>query len=140
MKKVNAFLWFDSEAEEAAKFYVGIFKNSKIGKVARYPKDPPSREATGRDRGGGKNWPAARISHDGRVHTRQSRLRGPERRPAVQVHRSDLVLSQLRNPGRDRLFLGETFRRRWIDRTVRLAKRQIRIVVAGESGCSRRHA
>src|SRR5206468_2361516 len=36
MKKINPFLWFDSEAEEAAKFYVGIFKNSKIGKVARY--------------------------------------------------------------------------------------------------------
>src|SRR5260370_9381828 len=39
MKKVNAFLWFDSEAEEAAKFYVGIFKNSKIGKITRYPKE-----------------------------------------------------------------------------------------------------
>ena len=39
MKKVNAFLWFDSEAEEAAKFYVGIFKNSKIGKVTRYPEE-----------------------------------------------------------------------------------------------------
>src|SRR2546426_11877945 len=39
MKKVNAFLWFDSEAEGAAKFYVGIFKNSKIGKIARYPKE-----------------------------------------------------------------------------------------------------
>lgn len=39
MKKVNAFLWFDSEAEEAAQFYVGIFKNSKIGKIARYPKE-----------------------------------------------------------------------------------------------------
>src|SRR6267143_1384122 len=38
MKKINPFLWFDSEAEEAAKFYVGIFNNSKIGKVARYPK------------------------------------------------------------------------------------------------------
>ena len=36
MKKVNAFLWFDSEAEEAAKFYVGIFKNSKICRVTRY--------------------------------------------------------------------------------------------------------
>ena len=43
MKKVNAFLWFDSEAEEAAKFYVGIFKNSKIGKIARYPKDAAER-------------------------------------------------------------------------------------------------
>jgi predicted 3-demethylubiquinone-9 3-methyltransferase (glyoxalase superfamily) len=39
MKKINPFLWFDSEAEEAAKFYVGIFKNSKIGKIARYPKE-----------------------------------------------------------------------------------------------------
>jgi predicted 3-demethylubiquinone-9 3-methyltransferase (glyoxalase superfamily) len=39
MKKVNAFLWFDSEAEEAVKFYVGIFRNSKIGKIARYPKE-----------------------------------------------------------------------------------------------------
>ena len=39
MKKVNAFLWFDSEAEGAAKFYVGIFKNSKIGKITRYPKE-----------------------------------------------------------------------------------------------------
>jgi predicted 3-demethylubiquinone-9 3-methyltransferase (glyoxalase superfamily) len=29
-------LWFDDRAEEAAKFYASIFKNSKIGKVARY--------------------------------------------------------------------------------------------------------
>lgn len=29
-------LWFDTEAEEAAKFYVGIFKNSKIVKVTHY--------------------------------------------------------------------------------------------------------
>jgi predicted 3-demethylubiquinone-9 3-methyltransferase (glyoxalase superfamily) len=36
MKKITPFLWFDSEAEEAAEFYVGIFKNSKIGKIARY--------------------------------------------------------------------------------------------------------
>jgi predicted 3-demethylubiquinone-9 3-methyltransferase (glyoxalase superfamily) len=40
--------WFDSEAEEAAKFYVGIFKNSKISSVTHYPKDPPSHEATAR--------------------------------------------------------------------------------------------
>jgi predicted 3-demethylubiquinone-9 3-methyltransferase (glyoxalase superfamily) len=29
-------LWFDSQAEEAAKFYTGIFKNSKITQVSRY--------------------------------------------------------------------------------------------------------
>jgi predicted 3-demethylubiquinone-9 3-methyltransferase (glyoxalase superfamily) len=39
MRKINSFLWFDSEAEEAAKFYVSIFKNSKIGRITRYPKD-----------------------------------------------------------------------------------------------------
>jgi len=39
MKKINPFLWFDSDAEEAAKFYVSIFKNSKIGKIAHYGED-----------------------------------------------------------------------------------------------------
>lgn len=29
-------LWFDHEAEEAANFYCSIFKNSKLGSVARY--------------------------------------------------------------------------------------------------------
>ena len=29
-------LWFDGQAEEAAKFYVSVFKNAKMGKVARY--------------------------------------------------------------------------------------------------------
>ncbi len=41
MKKINPFLWFDSEAEEAATFYVGIFKNSKIGKITHYGEDGP---------------------------------------------------------------------------------------------------
>src|SRR6266699_2885251 len=41
MKKITPFLWFDSEAEQAAKFYVGIFKNSKIGRITRYGEDGP---------------------------------------------------------------------------------------------------
>ena len=41
MKKINPFLWFDSEAEQAAKFYIGIFKNSKIGKITQYGEDGP---------------------------------------------------------------------------------------------------
>lgn len=36
MQKITPCLWFDSQAEEAMKFYTSIFKNSKIGKVARY--------------------------------------------------------------------------------------------------------
>src|SRR5437762_11696939 len=41
MKKITPFLWFDSEAEQAAKFYVGIFKNSKIGKITHYGENGP---------------------------------------------------------------------------------------------------
>jgi len=35
MQKIIPFLWFDSQAEEAAKFYVSVFKNSKMGGVSR---------------------------------------------------------------------------------------------------------
>ena len=37
-QKITPFLWFNNQAEEAAKFYTSIFRNSKIGKVARYDK------------------------------------------------------------------------------------------------------
>ncbi len=36
MAKITTMLWFDTQAEEAANFYVGIFKNSKITAVRRY--------------------------------------------------------------------------------------------------------
>jgi|SRR5215510_1153266 len=36
MQRITPFLWFDDRAEEAARFYAAIFKNSKIGKIARY--------------------------------------------------------------------------------------------------------
>ena len=36
MQKISPFLWFETEAEDAANFYVSIFKNSRIAKVARY--------------------------------------------------------------------------------------------------------
>lgn len=37
MKKIVPNLWFDTEAEEAAKFYTSIFKNSKVNEVTHYP-------------------------------------------------------------------------------------------------------
>jgi predicted 3-demethylubiquinone-9 3-methyltransferase (glyoxalase superfamily) len=36
IRKIVPCLWFDSQAEEAARYYVGIFKNSKIGRISRY--------------------------------------------------------------------------------------------------------
>src|SRR6516164_4635279 len=36
MQKISTFLWFDNQAEEAANFYVSIFKNSAIKSISRY--------------------------------------------------------------------------------------------------------
>ncbi len=36
MPKIRPCLWFDTQAEEAAKFYVSTFKNSKLGTIAHY--------------------------------------------------------------------------------------------------------
>ncbi len=36
MQKITPCLWFDDKAEEAMKFYVSIFKNSKTGRIAYY--------------------------------------------------------------------------------------------------------
>ena len=36
MQKISSCLWFDSQAEEAANFYVSLFKNSSIKAVTRY--------------------------------------------------------------------------------------------------------
>jgi len=36
MQKITPCLWFDDKAEEAAKFYVSIFKKSKLGPITRY--------------------------------------------------------------------------------------------------------
>jgi predicted 3-demethylubiquinone-9 3-methyltransferase (glyoxalase superfamily) len=37
MPQINSFLTFDTQAEEAARFYTSIFPNSKITRVTRYP-------------------------------------------------------------------------------------------------------
>lgn len=36
MQKITPFLWFNDQAEEAARFYTSVFKNSKLGNVSRY--------------------------------------------------------------------------------------------------------
>lgn len=35
--RIQPCLWFDTQAEEAANFYVGIFPNSRLGAISRYP-------------------------------------------------------------------------------------------------------
>ena len=49
MPKIAPCLWFEDQAEEAAKFYTGIFKNSRILKTSRYTE--VGREVHGRSPG-----------------------------------------------------------------------------------------
>jgi predicted 3-demethylubiquinone-9 3-methyltransferase (glyoxalase superfamily) len=49
MQKITPFLWYDDQAEEAANFYVSIFKNSKVGKITRY--EEASAKVSGRPAG-----------------------------------------------------------------------------------------
>jgi predicted 3-demethylubiquinone-9 3-methyltransferase (glyoxalase superfamily) len=36
MQRITPFLWFDNQAEEAAKFYISVFKNSRIKQITHY--------------------------------------------------------------------------------------------------------
>ncbi len=74
MQKITPFLWFDSQAEEAAQFYVSIFKNSKIGTLSRY----------------GEEGHEIHKQPAGRVMAVDFELEGPgvyraQRRPIVQI-------------------------------------------------------
>jgi predicted 3-demethylubiquinone-9 3-methyltransferase (glyoxalase superfamily) len=48
-QKISPFLWFDTEAEPAAKFYTSIFDNSRIKHISRYGK--AGREVHGKEPG-----------------------------------------------------------------------------------------
>jgi predicted 3-demethylubiquinone-9 3-methyltransferase (glyoxalase superfamily) len=41
MQRITPCLWFDRQAEEAARFYISIFKNSKIGEITHYGEGAP---------------------------------------------------------------------------------------------------
>ena len=41
MQKITTFLWFDYQTEEAANFYVSVFKNSKIAGISHYGDEAP---------------------------------------------------------------------------------------------------
>ena len=49
MNRIRPNLWFDSEAEHAARFYTGIFKDSKLGGITHYPEN--GQDVTGKPPG-----------------------------------------------------------------------------------------
>ncbi len=46
MKGITPFLWFDTKAEEAARFYTSVFPNSKIEVISRYGEAGPGPKGT----------------------------------------------------------------------------------------------
>ncbi len=42
MQKITPFLWFDRQAEEAANFYVSVFKDAKVKGMTHYTGEEPS--------------------------------------------------------------------------------------------------
>ena len=121
--KIAPCLWFDSQAEEAAKFYTGIFKNSKIVAVTRYGE-------AGQEIHGGKPGTVMTVAFE----LEGQSVHRAQRRPAVQVQRGHLAAGHLRNPGRDRPLLEQAHRRRRRQgAAVRLAEGQVRRLVAGRA-------
>ena len=47
--KITPFLWFDTQAEQAARFYTAIFRNSRINQISRY--GAAGHETHGKDAG-----------------------------------------------------------------------------------------
>src|SRR5437764_1748525 len=119
MQRITPFLWFDSQAEEAANFYVSVFKNSKVKQITHYA---------------GEDFPEKR----GQVMTVSFELNGQEftalNGGPLQVHRSCLVRDQLRDAGGDRLLLGETHRWRREGSGMRMGRGQVRTLLADHTG------
>jgi len=46
MQKITPCLWFDQQAEEAARFYVSVFKNSRMGAITHYGESGPLPKGT----------------------------------------------------------------------------------------------
>jgi predicted 3-demethylubiquinone-9 3-methyltransferase (glyoxalase superfamily) len=84
IQRISPCLWFDSEAEQAARFYTGIFKNSRIVTITRYGKAGFETH----------HRPAGSVMVVVFELDRQefTALNG---RPDVQVQRGDLISGQL---------------------------------------------
>ena len=126
-QKINPCLWFDTEAEEAAKFYCSVFKNSKMGKVSRYVDE--GQEIHGKPAG---SVMAVEFELEGQKF---AALNGG---PHFKFDEAISFQIALQRPGRGRLFLEGAVRRRQ-RRALRLAEGQIRPVLAGRSHRALRH-
>ena len=96
MQKITPCLWFNDQAEEAARFYISIFKNSTIGEITHYGEGSP------RPKG---SVLTVRFQLDGGVPRAQ-------RRTAIHVYRGRVVHGALRDAGGTRPDVGAAVRGR----------------------------
>ena len=87
MTAITPCLWFDDQAEPAAKFYTGIFKHSKIVNVSRFPE-------AGQDVHGKRAGSVMTVEFELDGHKFTALNGGPH----VQVQRGDLAASRLSSP------------------------------------------
>ena len=119
--QITPCLWFDTQAEEAAKFYVSIFENSRIKQISRYGK--VGRETHGKEAGS-----VLTVEFELNGQTFVALNGGPQ----FKFNEVSLVPGDVRFAGRDRLFLEPVFRRRPRE-FLRLAEGQIRGVLANRA-------
>ena len=98
MQKITTFLWFDDKAEEVAKFYVSIFKNSRIGSTSRYGE--AAAEVSGRPKG---TVMTVAFQLDGQEFV------GLNGGPHFQIHGSHIPGSELRDAAGSRRVVAKAF-------------------------------
>jgi hypothetical protein len=121
-QKITPCLWFDSKAEEAARFYVSVFKNARIGGISRYGDE--GFEIHGRSEG---SVMTVEFEIEGQPFTA---LNGG---PQFKFNEAISFQIPCETPGRDRPLLGQTLRRRR-NPAVRLDQGQVRRLMANIPG------
>ena len=96
-QRITPNLWFDTQAEDAARFYVSVFKDAKISTISRYGSDAPGPEGS------------VMVVE---LRARRPELRGAQRRAGVHDQRGRVVRRELRHPGGSGLLLGPALGRR----------------------------
>ena len=116
MSKISPCLWFDGEAEEAAKFYVSLLPDSRIENVQKNTVDGPAGKAG-----------SVLVVEFTLAGQRFMALNGGR---SFEYHPRDLVQDRLRRSGRGRSFVGCAARRWRQGRAMRLAEGPLRRVLA----------
>ncbi len=118
MRRIIPNLWFDSEAEQAAKFYVSVFPDSRITSTSRYPEGAPGPVGT---------VMTVEFEVNGQ---RFVGINGGPQFPFTEAVSFQITCE---TAGRARPLLGPAARRR-AGEPVRLAQGQVRPVLAGRPG------